>query len=81
MWTNVNFTISDETTNDFRGNTARTGGNISSPPSRLKIEVIEDENAQIDPFPPIYDPHEIEHFLDQDIAKKLQAAFIVTSGQ
>ena len=49
--------------------------------AKIKIEVVDSDNAKIDPFPPIYDPDDTENFLDQDIAKKLQAAFIIVSGQ
>ena len=81
MWTNRNFTITDESSNDFKDNGSLQGGaDISSPPARIKIEIIKSEFAKVDPFPPVFDPEDTDNFLEQDIAKKVQAAFIIVSG-
>ena len=64
MYTNHNFTFPEEDSNDFKGNEANLGGEIASPPSHIKIDVIDSSYARIDPLPPIFKPGDIDNFLD-----------------
>ena len=80
MHANNNFTFPEEGSNDFKDNEAKLGGEIASPPGSISIEIVVTEFARVDPLPPVFNPEETNNFLDQTIAKRVEAAFEIVSG-
>ena len=80
MHANNNFTFPEEGSNDFKNNTAKLGGDIASPPGEITINIVESKFARVDPLPPVFDPQNIENFLDRNISQRVEAAFEIVSG-